>query len=128
MKKHWMSGVIVACGVMFMANGAWAGKADIEKKAQNAIFATISLKNVTIEKALDTISDKAGIVIKKVVIPKDTPPVTLEAKYISALDVLKVVTEIANLTFAITDEGIEVSTKTDEAVKKQDASVFSVKP
>jgi RNA polymerase sigma factor (sigma-70 family) len=84
------------------------------EKAQKGIIDTLSLKSVPIEKALDTISEKGGIVIKKVDIPKDTP-VTFEAKFISALDAIKIVTECANLTYTITDEGVVVS---DKAVKK----------
>jgi RNA polymerase sigma factor (sigma-70 family) len=84
------------------------------EKAQKGIIDTLSLKSVPIEKALDTISEKGGIVIKKVDIPKDTP-VTFEAKFISALDAIKIVTECANLTYTITDEGVVIS---DKAVKK----------
>ena len=94
---------------------AQAGKADIEKKTQKTVIDTLSFKSVSIEKALDTISEKGGIVIKKVDIPKDTPPVTFEAKYISALEAIKIVTSVANLTYIITDEGVVVSRRRDEA-------------
>jgi hypothetical protein len=121
MKKQWMNGVVVACGVMLMANGAWAGKAEIQKRAETAVIDTISFTQVAIEEALDTISAKTGIVIKKVDIPKDTPPVTFAAKNIPALEALNIVTELANLTYAITDKGIDVSGKRAEAGKKAEA-------
>ncbi len=128
MKKPLMQGIVVGLSFALLASAAWAGKGEVEKKAKEAIIPALSFKQVPVDKVIDMIAEKGGIVIKKVDIPKDAPAVTFEAKFISALDALIVVTEISDLAYTITDTGIEVSRKKDEAGKKQDGSLDPFSP
>ena len=111
MKTRLMKGVLIACGFMLMASAAWADRAEIEARSKKTNIGAISLRNVTVDKALDTIAEKSGIVIKKVALPKNAPLVSVEAMDITAFNALKLVSGIANLAFTITDNGIEVSAK-----------------
>ncbi|MEI6147526.1 MAG: hypothetical protein WCS01_00375 [bacterium] len=119
MKKPLMQGIVVGLSFALLASAAWAGKAEVEKKAKEAIIPALSFKEVPVDKVIDLIAEKGGIVIKKVDIPKDAPAVTFEAKFISALEAVKIVASISDLKCAITDNGIEVSRKTPEE-KAQD--------
>ena len=110
MRKLLMGGVVVSCCFVLLASAALAGKAEIEKKAQEAKV-TLSIKEMPADTALDLISKISGITIKKTDIPKDAPTVTAELKEVSVLDSVKFVTQLAGLTCAIVDDGIEVSGK-----------------
>jgi len=110
MNKRWMSGVVVAVCLMLLTSATWADKAEVEKKAKETKV-TLSLKEMAPAAALDIIALMGGITIKKTDIPKDAPKVTAELKEVSVLDCVKLVTELAGLTCAIVDDGIEVSGK-----------------
>jgi len=110
MKKCWMQGVTIACGLMLLASAAWADKAKVEKQAEQAKV-TISLKQTPAANAIDMIGMMGGIAIKTTDIPKDAPLVTLEAKQLSVLEAVKIVTKLADLTYTVTDDGIVVSGK-----------------
>jgi len=105
-----MGGVVIACCLMLLASAALADKAEIEKKAQETKV-TLSVKDVPANTALDLIAKISGITIKKTDIPKDTPKVTAELKEVTFIEVLKFVTKAAGLSYAIVDDGIEVSGK-----------------
>lgn len=110
MKNRMMNGVVVVCGLMLLASAAWAGKAEVEKQAKETKV-TLSLKEMAPTAALDMIAMMGGITIKKTDIPKDAPKVTAELKDVSVLDGVELVTKMAGLTYAIVDDGIEVSGK-----------------
>jgi hypothetical protein len=110
MKKCLMQGVTIACGLMLLASAAWADKAKVEKQAKEAKV-TLSLRQTPVTNAIGMIGKIGGIAIKTTDIPKDAPLVTLDAKQMSVLDAVKIVTKLSNLTYTITDDGIVVSGK-----------------
>jgi galactitol-specific phosphotransferase system IIB component len=110
MKNQWMNGVMVACGLVLSASVALADKAAIEKKAQETKV-TLSFKQMAVDQALDMVSMMGGIAIKKTDIPKDAPKVTAELKDVSVLEGIKLITQLAGLTYTVVDDGIEVSGK-----------------
>ncbi len=90
-----------------------AGKAaELEKKAQEAKV-TLSIKEMTADNALDMLSMRSGITIRKTDIPKDAK-ISLEMRDASVLDGVKRVTEMLGLTYVIVDDAIEVSGKKKE--------------
>jgi hypothetical protein len=110
MKKLWVNGVMVACGLMLLASVALADKAEIEKKARKTTV-TLELREMPVDKALDLIARKSGITIRKTDVPKDIRNVTASLKNVSVLDGVKLVTVMAGLTYTIVEDGIEVSCK-----------------
>ncbi len=110
MKKLWVNGVLVTCGLMLLASVALADKAEIKKKAQKTAV-TLELKEMPADKALDLISQKSGITIRKKDVPKDIPNVTASLKNVSVLDGIRLVTGMAGFTYVIEDDGIVVSCK-----------------
>lgn len=121
MNKQWMSGVVVACGFMLLASTTWAGKAEVEKKAKETKV-TLNLAGLPPGNAIDLISAISGITIKKTDIPKDAAIVNVELKNESVLEAVKRVTDIAGLSYSISDVGIEVSGKKTPEVKKSQGS------
>ena len=121
MKKQWMNGVMVACGFLLLASTAWAGKAEIEKKAKETKV-TLNLAKMAPGAALDLISMISGITIKTTNIPKDAAIVNVELKNESVLEAVKRVTDLAGLSYSISDAGIEVSGKKTPEVKKSQGS------
>ena len=121
MKKQWMNGVMVACGFLLLASTAWAGKAEIEKKAKETNV-TLNLAKMAPGAALDLISMISGITIKTTNIPKDAAIVNVELKNESVLEAVKRVTDLAGLSYSISDAGIEVSGKKTPEVKKSQGS------
>lgn len=124
MKKCWMNGVLVACGLMLVASAASADKGEIEKKAKETAI-TLSLKQVTVSDAIDLIAKKSGIAIKTTGIPKDVPKLTMELRHVSVMDAINLVSGVAELSceVAVRDEWIEVSMKKkakDQATKGPD--------
>ena len=119
MKKQWMNGVMVACGFLLLASTAWAGKAEIEKKAKETKV-TLNLAKMAPGAALDLISMISGITIKTTNIPKDAAIVNVELKNESVLDAVKRVTDLTGLSYSIGDAGIEVSGKKTPEVKKSE--------
>lgn len=87
-----------------------AGKAaDLEKKALEAKV-TLSLKEMTADNALDMLSMRSGITIRKTDIPKDAK-ISMGMRDASVLDGVKRVTMSLGLTYVIVDDAIEVSGK-----------------
>jgi hypothetical protein len=119
MKKQWISIVVFACGFMLLASTTWAGKAEIEKKAKETKV-TLNLAKMAPGAALDLVSMISGITIKKTDIPKDAAIVNVELKNESVLDAVKRVTDLAGLSYSISDAGIEVSGKKTPEVKKSE--------
>jgi hypothetical protein len=105
-----MVGVVVACGFVLLASGAWADKAKVEKQARESKV-TLSLTEMAPADALNMIAMIGGVTIKQKDIPKDTPKVTADLKGVSVLEAVRLVTEISSLTYLIVDDGIEVSRK-----------------
>ena len=112
MKYHRLVGVVVACGLMMVVGTAQADKAAVEKRAKGTTI-TLSLKDTSVDAALDMISAMSGIAIKKANMPKNPPAVTLELKDVSVLDGIGLVVNLAGLTYVIGDDGISVSGKTN---------------
>ena len=65
---------------------------------------------MTAGNALDMLSMRSGITIRKTDIPKDAK-ISLEMRDASVLDGVKRVTEMLGLTYVIVDDAIEVSGK-----------------
>jgi TolA-binding protein len=86
--------------------------AELEKKAQEAKV-TLSIKEMTADNALDMLSMRSGITIRKTDIPKDAK-ISLEMRDASVLDGVKRVTEMLGLTYVIVDDAIEVLGKKKE--------------
>ena len=118
MKKQF-SIVVFACGCLLLASTAWAGKAEIEKKAKETKV-TLNLAKMAPGAALDMISMISGITIKTTNIPKDAAIVNVELKNESVLDAVKRVTDLTGLSYSIGDAGIEVSGKKTPEVKKSE--------
>lgn len=112
-QKKWVTGVAVACSLMLSASVALADKAEIKKKAQKTAV-TLELKEMPADKALDLISQKSGITIRKTDVPKDIPNITASLKNVSVLDGIRLVTGMAGFTYIIEDDGIVVSSKKKE--------------
>lgn len=105
-----MVSVVVVCGFMAVATVGWAGKAEIEKQAQETQI-TLSFKEMPTDKVFGMISMMGGIVIKKTNLPKDLPKVTIDVKNIPVIKAVKLVTDMAGLKYVVTDQGIEVSAR-----------------
>lgn len=107
MKKWYVNGIAVVVAGLLLANVAWADTADVEKKA-NETKITVNIENLSADKALEEISKLGGVTINVPTPIKDAPKVTLTAKEISVLEAVRYVAVLADLKYAVVDDGILV--------------------
>jgi hypothetical protein len=87
-----------------------AGKADIEKRAEEATI-TLYIAEVPVDKALDMIAEAVDIPIKKRNMPKSVAKVTAEFEDVPVLEAIRFLAETTNLKYTVVDDCIEVSGK-----------------
>lgn len=109
MNRSWISGVVVACGLMLMAGVGLADKAAVEQKAQAGV--TFHADNMAADKALDVIARVSMVTIKKVDMPAQVPKVTVDLQQVSVLNAVKIIADAAGFSYSISDDGFVVSGK-----------------
>jgi hypothetical protein len=73
------------------------------------VIDTITFDQVTVKEAVEFVMKKAGVAVRFVGLPDDLPRVTFKARDVSAQDALRIITELAGVSYVVMDNGVEVT-------------------